>query len=121
MLMTWKQAIGRVAPVCMLLAGCSMGNPSTVVDRTTLGKGQRVTYYRLENVDSQGRAEFRMCSPIDGSLVANEPPTVIAPGQTFGCTIERKGKLVDYGYTVESTDPAKQQATVLAKVTTTPK
>ena len=121
MLMRWRWAIGWVAPVCVVLVGCSMGNSTRAADRVTLAKGERVSYYRLEQVDSDGRAEFRMCSPIDGSLVTKEPPTMVAPGQTFGGTIEVKGKQTHYEYTLESTDPARQQATVLAEVTTTPK
>ena len=119
--MTWKQTIGRVAPVCILLAGCMTGKPVTTTSHVTLGKGQSVEYYRLVNVDPQGRAEFRDCSPIDGSLIRNDNPTVVTAGQKWGGTVETRDKVRDYEYNLEGTDPAKQQVTVLTKITTTRK
>ena len=118
--MTWKQALGRIVPVCILLVGCSMGNPSTAVDRGTLDKGQGIELYQLVNVDAQGRAEFGSYSTVTGSN-PKVPHIAVAPGQKFGGRLETKDNVTIYDYTLESTDAAKQQATILAKVTTTSK
>ena len=113
--MTWKQTISRVAPVCLLLAGCTAGKPVTTTDHVTIGKGQSVEPYQLVNVDPQGRAEFRYYPDFNSGL----PPFFAAPGQKFGGTFEVKGKPKTlYEFEVQSTDPAKQQATVISKVTT---
>ena len=97
-----------------------MGNRSMAVDRGTLNKGQGIELYQLLSVDPQGRAEFGGYSSVTGSN-PNAPHTIVMPGQKFGGKLETTDKVTIYGYTLESTDPAKQQATVLAKVMTTAK
>lgn len=112
--MTWTQTIGRLAPLCILLAGCTMGNRSTVSDHITISKGQNLQCYQLVNVDSHGRAEFRNIDTGDKDYFAH---VFAAPGQTFGLEVESNHRTW-YDFQIESTDPAKQQATVLVKVTT---
>lgn len=120
MLMTWNQTFGMIALVGMLLAGCRTGNPVTIGDRVTLNKGEGIEHYELVNVDPQGRAEFGGYSSVTGSnpKVAH---TFVAPGQKFGGKVESTDKVTTYDYRLESTDPAKQQVTVLINITTTPK
>jgi len=104
-----------MAAVCvgLLAMGCRMGNPAIRTDRVTIGKGNNLQCYQLVNVDPQGRAEFRNIDTGDKDIFAH---ILAGPGQFFRLEEESKHRTM-YQFNIESTDPAKQQATVLVKTT----
>lgn len=107
--------VGMAAVIMMglLVAGCHMGNPTTRTDRVTIGKGENLQCYQLVNVDSQGRAEFRNIDTGEKDIFAH---ILAAPGQFFGLEKESNHR-TRYQFDIESTDPAKQQATIRVKTT----
>lgn len=112
--------------ICALLVGgCQMGNSTKVSERVQLKQGQHVQCYGLVRIDAEGRAEFRN---IDTGDVEISPHQIVAPGGSFGLEAQTgRRHFTVYNFTVESTDRAKQEATVLVETTesshaaTTPK
>lgn len=109
------KTMAKMVAVCvgLLALGCHMGNPTTVTDRVTIGKGDNLECYQLVNVDPQGRAEFRNIDTGEKDIFVH---ILAAPGQFFRLEKESNHR-TGYQFNIESTDPAKQQATVLVKTT----
>jgi len=104
-----------VAAAVMLLGGCA-GAPHTSYERVQLHKGESMQCFRLLEVQADGQARFRNWDAGDTDHFA---PFLVKPGQSLGLEREtgapfpRRRSHTLWDFTVEKTDPQKQEATVL--------
>jgi hypothetical protein len=94
--------------VCLLAAGCQLGNRELVRDMAVLHAGDKLQSFQFVSVEPDGTVVMR---DLDKGEAA--PLTRVQVGQTFGEQVEAgRGEVTEYCFRVLGSDAQKQQATI---------
>lgn len=98
--------------VGLLAGGCQMGNRAMTKDTGVIHRGDKLQHFELVRIEQDGSAVFRNADMGDQGKTFP-----VRMGQPFGLQEEaRRGQIREYRFTLLSSDPEKQEATVLGEV-----